>query len=391
MRNYEDLKQIMDYLEQNGMDATKKKYKLKQNSIQRYRIEYNRQTKERETMGCPEATTIDYVNTDRTVKKLKEELSDYKKKYSGLMDIIENNDKIEEYIDVYNNHKVDKIEIDSNYNYNIDESTAIMVLSDAHIEENVDEDTVSGLNSYDVKVCEERIAKFFSNGMKLINIQRNGTKIDNLILALLGDLISGYIHEELLENNELSPTQAVLHIFDLLVSGIDFLLDKGDFEKIEIICADGNHGRTTEKTRVSTRYKNSFEWLLYSFLAKYYRNNNKLNIRIAKSYHIYANVYGYVLRFHHGDAIRYGGGVGGITIPVNKALSSWNNGRRADYDIFGHFHQFFDGGRFISNGSVIGYNAYALKIKASYEPPRQAFFLVNKKYGKTIVCPIVLE
>ena len=32
------------------------------------------------------------------------------------------------------------------------------------------------------------------------------------------------------------------------------------------------------------------------------------------------------------------GGVGGITIPLNKAISAWNNQRMADYDILGHYH-----------------------------------------------------
>ena len=53
--------------------------------------------------------------------------------------------------------------------------------------------------------------------------------------------------------------------------------------------------------------------------------------------------------------------------------------------------QFFDGGNFISNGSLIGYNAFAVKIGASYEPPRQAFCLIDSKRGKTGVFPIFVE
>jgi len=53
-------------------------------------------------------------------------------------------------------------------------------------------------------------------------------------------------------------------------------------------------------------------------------------------------------------------------------------------------HQFKDGGNFICNGSLIGYNAFALSIKADYEKPKQAFFLVDKKRGKSIVAPIWL-
>ena len=87
--------------------------------------------------------------------------------------------------------------------------------------------------------------------------------------------------------------------------------------------------------------------------------------------------------------MRYGGGVGGLTIPVNKAIAQWDKLHQVDLDVFGHFHQFMDGGKFISNGSLIGYNAYAMSIKAGFEPPKQAMFLIDKKRFKTFVAPIL--
>ncbi len=35
----------------------------------------------------------------------------------------------------------------------------------------------------------------------------------------------------------------------------------------------------------------------------------------------------------------------------------------------------------VTNGSLIGYNAYAQKIGASPEPPMQAFFLIDQERG----------
>ena len=98
-----------------------------------------------------------------------------------------------------------------------------------------------------------------------------------------------------------------------------------------------------------------------------------------------------MLRFHHGDAIRYEGGVGGLTIPANKAIAQSNKSRTAYLDIFGHYHQMLDGGKFVSNGSLIGYNPYAIRIKASYEEPKQVFFLMERDKGKTAVYPIFVS
>ena len=46
---------------------------------------------------------------------------------------------------------------------------------------------------------------------------------------------------------------------------------------------------------------------------------------------------------------------------------------------------------FVSNGSLIGYNEYALSIKAKYEPPQQAFFLIDAERGKRHSTPIWVD
>jgi hypothetical protein len=96
------------------------------------------------------------------------------------------------------------------------------------------------------------------------------------------------------------------------------------------------------------------------------------------------------IRFHHGDGLKYQGGVGGLTIPVEKAISAWNKSpARADLDIFGHWHTAQQSRAWVSNGSLIGYNAYAVSIKASFEPPAQTYFLLDKKRGRTMTTPIL--
>lgn len=272
-------------------------------------------------------------------------------------------------------------------------ATAIMVASDWHVEEQVDPTTVNGLNEYNLEIAEKRASEFFRKGLFLTNLIRNGIKIDRLVLSLLGDLISGYIHEELQESNYLSPTEASLFVQDLLCAGIDFLLKEGNFKEIIIPCCLGNHGRTTIKKRHSTSHKNSYEWMMYKTLEKAYRNNSRVKFIVENGYHVYLPVYNnFTIRFHHGDNIRYAGGVGGITIPVNKAIAQWEKSRHADLDVFGHFHQqMMDCGSFVSNGSLIGWNAFAVAIKAAYDIPKQSFFVVDQEKGKICDWPIFVQ
>lgn len=270
------------------------------------------------------------------------------------------------------------------------ESTAFLIASDWHVEERVDPKVVSGLNKYDIALAKERGYNFFKNGLRLTNIIAQDTNVNTLVLALLGDFFSNDIHDELVETNQLSPMEAVLLAQNIIASGIQFLLDNS---KVDIIlpCHSGNHARTTKKVHVSTEAGHSLEYVMYYNLKNHFRDNPRVKFIIADGYHTYLKVYDQVVRFHHGHMVKYGGGVGGIYIPVNKAIAQWNKAKPVDLDVFGHFHQFRDGGNFICNGSLIGYNAYALSIKAEYERPQQAFFVIHKTKGRTFVAPVLVE
>lgn len=265
-------------------------------------------------------------------------------------------------------------------------AVAFAVASDWHAEETVDPKTVNSLNAYDLVIASSRIRQFFQKVVRLTEIQRAGTKIDTLVLALLGDMMTGYIHEELRETNGLSPTETVLWLQDEIASGLA-LLEK-HFTNIVIPCSIGNHGRNTIKPRHATGAKNSYEWMMYQILRKQFP---QFDWRIADGYHNYLEVDGRVIRFHHGDDLKYQGGVGGLTIPVEKAIAQWNKAIHADLDVFGHWHQSQQNPKWISNASLIGHNAYAIAIKAGFEPPSQTFFLMDAKRGRTVTCPIYFD
>jgi len=269
------------------------------------------------------------------------------------------------------------------------EAVAVMVASDWHIEEVITSEQTTGINIFNEEVCKNRVRRFFQHGLKLIQKEQKDVAINTLVLALLGDFISGSIHDELIEGNRLLPMFAIIEAQEHLASGIQFLLDNSNLNLI-IPCASGNHGRTTKKVHISTEAGNSLERFMYYNLAQRFVGNKRVQFVISEGYLTYVKVFNTTLRFHHGHAVKYGGGIGGITIPVNKAIAGWNRGRKSDIDVFGHFHQVFDGGNFICNGSLIGYSAYALSIKASPEPPQQAFFLIDKEFGKTVSAPIIL-
>lgn len=267
-------------------------------------------------------------------------------------------------------------------------ATAVALASDWHVEERVDPATVNGRNEYNPDIAKARSREFFEAVRWNVKHHSNGYDIREIILWLGGDLITGYIHEELMESNFLSPVQAVIYAQQMFIEGIDYLLSEG--WEIIIPCNYGNHGRTTEKRRVQTGAANSYEWLMYQTLAKHYAGNDRVKFHVAEGSHIYLDVYDWTVRFHHGDDVRFWGGVGGLSIPLRKSIDAWNEFKHADLTCIGHFHSYQDFRDCVVNGSLIGYNAYALSIKARFEKPIQAFFLIDQKYGKTQASPIHL-
>jgi hypothetical protein len=268
-------------------------------------------------------------------------------------------------------------------------AVAFALASDWHVEETVEAESVNGLNEFNLKIAEQRIEKFFKTVVRLTEIERGGADIDTLVFWIGGDTLSGFIHEELRETNELSPTQTLLWLQEQFAKGLTTL--RGHFKKILVPTSYGNHGRTTIKPRHATGAANSYEWLLYKILESRF-SDEQIQWQVANSYHNLMTVFDKRIRFHHGDGLKYQGGIGGLTIPVEKAIASWNKSpARADIDIFGHWHTFQQNRNWLCNGSLIGHNAYAVSIKAPYEPPAQTFFLLDKKRGRTMTAPILFH
>jgi hypothetical protein len=259
------------------------------------------------------------------------------------------------------------------------EATAVALASDWHIEETVDPDQVNGVNEYNLGIAHARARRFFDGFAYLIRYHQDHFAIRDAILWMGGDLITGYLREENLEHNQLSPVQAIAELHTWMADGIRQVLAGTDIAHLKVVCNSGNHGRLTEKVRPSTREANSIEWLLYTNLAREFAGDERVEFVLPRGAQTYVDVYDWTIRFTHGDETKFGGGVGGIMIPLRKAISKWQTVRSADLTCLGHYHQEHFLRDLIVNGSLIGYNSYSLAIAAPYEDPRQAFFLVDSR------------
>lgn len=268
-------------------------------------------------------------------------------------------------------------------------ATAVLCANDWHSEERVDRDMVGGLNEFNLDIADRRIKKTWAKATYLLDFARHISNIDNLVLWLGGDLCSGAIHAELEESNFLGPTEAILWVQQQVADGINEL--KGHFKSITVVTSYGNHGRSTAKPRIATGYRHSWEWLAYQNLAKFFASDPKVTFKVERGYHNWLDIQGLQVRFHHGDAIKFMGGVGGWTIPVRRKISQWNKAKRADLDIIGHAHQFQHDWNYVHCGCLVGFNSFAQWIGAEFQPPTQTFIVIDKSHGNVLTTPIFVD
>jgi hypothetical protein len=254
-------------------------------------------------------------------------------------------------------------------------ATMTVLLSDIHCEEVVRPETVNGINSFDLDVCDARLAELQSRFFAMLEHERQLCDIYRVCVWLGGDLISGMIHPELAEENSLHPLAALRWIGERLRGFLDAVADNA--RDVMVVTSCGNHGRTTEKLRTNEA-DTSYEHHLYLTMQAAESKRN-VSWQVGEGHLNYVDLDGFPIRFMHGHAVRYQGGIGGIHVPLNKAIAAWDSSRPVALTCLGHWHQFSwsRSGRYVTNGSVIGPSAYSVRIKAAYEPPCQAAFVVD--------------
>ena len=261
-------------------------------------------------------------------------------------------------------------------------ATMIVLLSDWHVEERVDPATVNGLNDYSLDVADQRIAELGERLAVMLEHERRLADIRRVVVWLGGDFLSGHIHDDTAELAQLAPLSATRWAGERIRGFLDAVAGQAD----EVIVAtnSGNHGRSTDKLRIGTEMEHSFEQHLYLTLAAAETHAN-IRWHVGTGYLNVLDLDGFRVRFHHGHAVKYQGGIGGIHVPLNKSIAAWDATLRADLTCLGHWHQFSWGrsGRYVSNGSVIGHSAYAVRIKAAYEPPCPACVVIDHERHET--------
>lgn len=275
----------------------------------------------------------------------------------------------------------------------------LTIWSDFHYGEVVKKDEVAGQNFFNPTVAAKRIQTLTEGLINICYNHMGKSKVDypGLVLMLGGDMISGSIHEELLINDDRTIVEQLLELEEYLIAAIKTL--KNRFGRLFIPCVVGNHGRSTIKPRFKGRVHSSFDWSLYCHLARYFRDDEKIQFFIPNESDAYFEVYGHRYLLTHGDSLGVKGGDGiiGSIGPIMRGAikvgrSEAQIGREVDTIVMGHWHTYLTLPGVIVNNSLKGYCEYArLALRAPYSRPSQALWFQHQEQGVTAHWQVYLE
>ncbi len=319
--------------------------------------------------------TADRLAADAELARLRAELASYRNRYkAALAQIDRERERADTLVSLQGIKPAKPVSTAGKAGGKLHPATMLLLVSDVHCEETVRAETVNDTNSFDLDVCEQRLAELQERFLAMLEHERRLARIDRVVIWLGGDMISGMIHPELAEENSLHPLAAIRWIGERLRAFIDTVADRTKSVIVATSC--GNHGRTTEKLRTNEA-DTSYEHHLYLTMRAAERRKN-VAWHVGEGHLNYLDLDGFVVRFCHGHAVRFQGGIGGIHVPLKKAIAAWDTTRRADLTCLGHWHQFSVGRNYVSNGSVIGPSAYSVRIKAEGgEHPCQAAVVID--------------
>lgn len=274
-------------------------------------------------------------------------------------------------------------------------SIPTLVLSDLHWGETVNLSQVEGVNEYNIQIANKRLKTIINKAVTLVRNHISGMEYPGFVLCLGGDMLAGDIHEELTETNEIPVFPAMLDLMSALISAITMLAN--EFGQVYIPCVAGNHGRTTRKPRAKMRNETNLDWLLYQFLKLHFQHDMRVFIDSPTSPEVTFKVFNHTYRLCHGDQLGKGGdGIIGFLGPVvrgdhkKRSLASQLH-KPYNTLIHGHYHTYAATQRFISNGSLVGYDEYAMSNGFGFEIPQQAFWLTHAVHGITFSMPVHAE
>ena len=349
-----------------------------------------------------EEGTDNRIKIDKKLATYKGEADYYKKLYNGLLkDNIKKEvivDTIQEYTKGFPAVPLKQLNNSDKNPFGHQKQIMVAPLSDTHVGEQVYKEQMRNLNEYNFDIFNKRMYGWTNQILKHASYRRKIAPVDELVVPMLGDMISGDIHEELARSNHMNNIEQMIRGASIIAQALMYLAPH--FTKIRVPCVIGNHGRMTRKPPMKDKYMD-WDYMLYQWVATFCKNQDNLEFHVPKSFLTTFKVYDKVVLIMHGDSISGAGSSGSITAAISKLRSVFQYRKALQREIedamdddaaiefdsvmIGHFHRIDEidigTGELHICGTMKGPDEFALQRLHAATKPKQLVTYWHPKYG----------
>ena len=261
----------------------------------------------------------DRIRIDKRAATYKAESTYYKKLYEkSIKNTVRSEilvDTIKRYTTPLPKTKTFKVRKPSGAKKGSAKQVMVAPLTDTHVGDYVTSEQMVGLNAYDIDLFSRRIWGWANQVLNLAEYRRNICEIDELTIPMLGDMVSGDIHDELARTNVDNCMMQMMYGAKVISQALMFLAPH--FKEIKVPCVVGNHGRMTRKIPSKDKYMD-WDYMMYQWIAVFCSKQDNIKFEIPKSFAHVISVAGRDLLMMHGDSV----GGGGAMATIQRAITS---------------------------------------------------------------------
>lgn len=263
----------------------------------------------------------------------------------------------------------------------------LALVSDAHYPERVDPAAMFGIG-YTGDIAIKRIKHLRDTVIRYKDLRATSYPTNKLTVGVIGDMLSGDIHEELEVSNEKPIGESMVEMAYVLYDmGLSFA---EEFPSVEFVIMPGNHPRTTMKPRFKNKW-NNWEWVMGKMLEAL--SNGRFTVTVPKELIYTHDIFGYKIGMTHGDGVKVQSFAGIPFYSLDRRRNALQsllksvNKPQLDLICYGHFHTLIyeegQGCGVVINGSIKGPDEYVVSNMYRGQFPVQALLTFHPKHGLT--------
>jgi len=288
----------------------------------------------------------------------------------------------------------------------VQQETAVLVLSDGHHDQVVTPEEVGGFENYNFNVSLRRAEVLVDAVRKFTGQTLTNYRFPRLVVLSLGDHTSGEIHDAERRSafgNQFKNCTAIGALHAAIYRDLAC-----HFERVDVHCVSGNHGRRTDSKEYAGGPHNNWDYMVNKVAAAYLSDQPNVSFTIPNAWETIVDIEGWGFNISHGDDIPSSGGNpwnglqgrhsrnSGIHRGSRKnSTKPFCHGDEVDYYVIGHHHTrgivSGNGVGYLCNGSWPATDQYAYNKMGVCGPPEQLFFGVSQNRGITWQLPLQLD